>query len=241
VNSFNLRTKTDILYECLVLVIQSRIRVHTKWYESKIFLAVVAIVLIVVAIISLQPTIAQLAGAVATAGTAAMVVATLEVLAILAIKVIGVRLVAGKIVDLLGDKLAFLAAIVAIAASAYAPNVGLLSAEGLLASGQAVLSSVNESISEGINDIINEITEIREEGELVQENIDEAQKLLDNPLNMNVAIRSRGDVLMTESHDSFYLRTLNTDPVGGIMDSIDFYHESALALPQSNDLRNYAV
>lgn len=225
----------EIYYDGLTLVFYALEKTHVDWYETAAFANLLQFVLIVVAIVTYQP---QLAGL--TLLEAAVVI--LESVAI----AYAIDFALEKVVDFLGEDLAFLSAVVALVYTAYKVYTGqglsgTPSAQYALAYANAAFTGITELVTDELKLIQEESEEILELYTDFQEELENAKSGLDTQGEVDpLWITSESSLTMySETPTNFYTRTVHAKNPGALtLDGISNYADNTLQLPTIDDTIN---
>jgi len=223
------------LMDGMILVVQAAQETHLEWYETAFFGFLVKIVITVVSIY-FGPVAGSLSDFLAQ--SAATIIFEI-------VKSILTSIVTGIVLEYLAEEVGGFGAILIAAVAMYAFNsfgkdgfsIGEMPlAETLLKAVAAVGKGMNLDNQIRAEDLANELDIYSHNVEQRSEEIEQANALLNagrpgNPYLITHAIFSSD---FNESPDAYYERTLNQNPGVLVLDSIDAFYESALALPEAN-------
>jgi len=238
----SVQDRNAILADSLIVVVNSVVKVRTKWYESSWFKFLIIVVAIVITIYTGQAWVLELA---ATIGSGAYVAAAIMVLKAIAIAV-AIDYAVNWLVDTFGPKLGIIGSMLMVAAAIITKNVGALfelTAEFtlqltayMLQIATALISSANEFLLEEGQKITNEYADFSKKLEDRYEELKTAQELLDIGADINPLLFTRParyKIIMNEYPNAFYARCLGLvdNSMYPIHEEIPKFITSRLTLP----------
>ena len=226
----------QLFSEGLTLVINAVNETDLEWYQTEGFAFFIKIVGIIISIYTLNPTASALIASASWAAAAYIV-------AELAIQIILMKLAAEAIlwiVEKIGGKYALIIAAV-IAVVAITVGVTGIDLTTYLPTATEMLKAV-ECITQAVNEnTLNEAMELQEEMEEFtasteerQQELDDAQALLDGSDYDFLDIIIQPDVILSESPDDFFNRTIHTGNVGVLsLNAPNDFVSNLLTLPKT--------
>lgn len=232
---YSLEDRTALYMDAIQIVIMSYKVTKLKWYQTKLFAAIVMVIAVIVTIWS--------------AGTLAesmMAAATLMDAALIGLQQIAIALLFDMGFDFIVDKvgaewaMAFAAITMAYSygASMNVPGLkGAPFADQMLAVTSALIDSITEQFSDDIAEIMKELEELAGKQEKLDEQLDEVNKEFDNDRSLDpfAIIKLEAEFNPYETPDEFYYRTTHSGNVGMVgIDIVHTYVEDMLRLPEYN-------
>lgn len=230
--SYTLAEREQLYARSLQYVMNSRITIKLKWYQTGLFRAIIIIVMIIITIFTKGATMQGLMAAIA-AGTITWGVLVMVLVQAL-IRQLIMMLLLRLFVKVVGTKIAFLAAIVAIVAAIYTGDAGYIpgapNASELMAISSGLTKEINRQTQQEFSDLLNEQSEF-------QKFVEDQTKLLENAQELLTPnARLAPLVVFGESPDEFYQRTVHYGNIGPIgLDAVTSYVDVALTLPKLSD------
>lgn len=227
-STFGLNQKNELLFKCLHLQVSTLVTMKVKWYETKlfsIFLQVVAVVLTIVSIGKLSPL--------AVAAFKAGWIASVAFVAKIVLMAIVFKYGAEYAVEKWGPENAALAALGALIASAFVPGPvqfnGLTLANSYLSLATNLVSVVGTAINTYTEEILKAT---RSELEKYQEAFEKLTELEEELFPTNDVARMIPMIILGESPDAFYNRTVHSSNPGiSSINHLTYYVENALTPP----------
>lgn len=223
-------------------VFNSYVVTKLKWYQSSFFQFVLIVIAVVITILSWGSDGGKTLAAVMGATSSAAVWAILQPILI---RILIATVAAKLFVKLFGEKIAFLAAIIAACYGVYsAYEAGGLAnapwAKELLSVSSSLTSAVNSSFNDKIEGIWEDMEDFQDYATAQEDALEAAQDLL---INDKVALNPF--VVFGESPANYYNRTVHSGNIGTTcFDLIENFVDLSLRLPefsQTIDLSSMAV
>lgn len=216
--------RKQVLYASFILPIYTVQRVKIKWYQRGAFKALLIIIAVIITIVT--------AGA---DGGSALQIATAIASQVITAIIIGELL---KIaVDILGIENALILAVIATAAAIYGggySNNGLPWAQELLQVSMISFNTISAEIKDEFAKLQNEISEFIKSAQEIQEEIDEAEAMLDNS-KYDFYSLAKGGLYFNpyETPDQYYDRSAyDQNPGVKSFDLLYSYVDRMLKLPE---------
>lgn len=230
--SYSLSQREELYARSLHYVMNSRVTIKLKWYQTGLFRAIVIIVMIIITILTKGATMKGLLAAIA-AGTITWGVLIMMLVQQL-IRQLIYMLLLRLFVKVVGAKIGFLVAVVALVAGTSmgieAGAAGSPTAVQLLGVASGLNKEVARELQQEFDDLLNERSEFEKYVEEQTKVLESAQDLL------NPNARLAPIVVFGESPDEFYQRTVHYGNIGTLgMDAITSFVDVALTLPKLDD------
>jgi hypothetical protein len=205
-----------------------------KWYQQSFFKAIIIIAAVVISVITMSPgtesaIYSLIYGTAIEAGAAAITLLTALVPGLLVS--FGLEL----LVKAIGGDAAFLLALVAAAAATgLMINAGSIKgvpfAQELLQLSSGLAKGAGQSLQTAYKELTNQFQTFKEFAETANEEIERAQKLLENDNSLSPF------VIFGESPQDYYNRTVHSGNIGvSSLSAVSSYVDIALTLPKIDD------
>lgn len=230
IKTYPKKIRETLYARSLHFVFNSLVQQKVKWYQRgwfKTFLQVIGIVLTIISFGSGG----FLNGMIAAIGAGLSVAATYLFNAFLKWVVIKIAILLA--VEVLGEKLSAILALITAAVSYYFPDtsfntglIGKLTAKDLVGIATGLLQEAGNSYQSKIQELLAGFDALKDEMQSMQTELDRANALLENNNRLSPA------VIMGESPEEFFYRTSHAGNIGTrIIHGVSNFHEMALALP----------
>ena len=236
--SISTTKREQIVCRALHILVNTVIVIKSPWYASSVFRAILLVVAVAVTIISMG-TAWQSIVAAATIGTYAVVIT----IATLVLQYVVVTVAIKMFVKKFGPKVAFIAAIAALAVGGYNSAAGGegMWADGMLAMGNGLVKEANAAYGEQLKDIYDDMEQFN------QWSKGQFDSLAEKREELGLDAQWRGltgfdyvamvpQTVYGESPSAYYSRTVHSGNIGAsAYDLVESYHQYKLQLPQLAD------
>lgn len=228
---YTIPEREKLYSRALHYIFNSRVTTKLKWYQTKLFKAILIIIAIVVTVITLGKTWQSIVAAFSISLGAGLLFVLTMVL-----KYVAIRYAFRKVVKSIGAEAALILATIAMAAGMYQ---GFNSASGfaeapwatdLLAISSNLSQAANRQIVDDYKALENDYRSFKEFVEEKNEEIEKVEALMKNDIHLVPM------VIFGEKPDDFYQRTVHSGNIGVVgIEAISSYVDVALRLPKLSE------
>jgi hypothetical protein len=228
--AYTLKDRERLYGRSLQLVFNSVVIQKIQWYQDTFFEFLMVVVSVFITVASFGSDGGQtLMAALAAGSTAALTSAVLTLLENFLVK-----LAIGEAIKLfvkaVGGEVALALAVALLAFGGFSSLTGAPFADDLLSVSSSLVKGVNGYYADEIQGIQGQFGELAQEKELLANELERANKLLENSNRLNPF------VVFGESPDDFYNRTVHSGNIGiQAIGAISSYVDTALRLPKLAD------
>ena len=239
--------REELYYRSMHMVFNSHVVQKIKWYERGAFKALLIIVAVVITIWSLGTTWqAAVAAAGVGATTTAIVVVLVQMLLTDLVIGMAVQFALTELIELLGVEIGIVLAIVAVAASMYAPTAAPKGATGIMAHMTTqnllmVSSGLFKGVQEELANMFGKLQSDQDAFNLMAEEkwseLEEAQKEMDTSTDLDPWLFVGHTPLHVwgEKPDSYYNRLTTQNPGAASIEIVQNFVKTSLRLPTIQD------